>query len=63
MEPRAAKNDKNCTKLALKFEAAFGMYFGNENIEKWVPTGSQMEGKVCQKRAKIDHKVRRSARS
>ena len=47
--PEAAKRIKNCTKIVLKFDADFGMHFGSENIGKWVPTGSKIDEKACQK--------------
>ena len=32
--PEAAKRDKNWSKIALKFNADYGMHFGSENIGK-----------------------------
>ena len=32
--PEAAKRDKNSTKIALKFDADYGMHLGSENMGK-----------------------------
>ena len=54
--PEAAKRDKNWTKIALKFDADYGMHFGTPNIGK-------MEGKGYQNGAKVDHTASSRARS
>ena len=61
--PEAAKRDKNWTKIALKFDADYGMHFGTQNIGKWASTGSKMEGKGYQNGAKVDHTASSRARS
>ena len=55
----AAKRSKTWTKIALKFDADYGVHFGITNIGKWASTGSKMEGNGCQNGAKVDHTASR----
>ena len=61
--PEVAKREKNCSKIALKFDADYGMHLGSENMGKYAPAGRKTDGKECQNRARVDHTANSRARS